>query len=144
MSLQVLTGVVSHTNQGSSFGHTVSPIGDQVLTHKLQLFSFRIDGKPVIYRTAAFLSISDGDRVAVAGTMKNGMLEVAAFRNLSTGASYAPPTGGLTYVGWFMIVIGIPAIILMGLGFALIGFGIWMLSRVGNVKKAYKLVNAAV
>ncbi|ESQ79474.1 hypothetical protein ABENE_22600 [Asticcacaulis benevestitus DSM 16100 = ATCC BAA-896] len=30
-----------------------------------------------------------------------------------------------------------------GVGFAMIGFGIWMLARVGKIKKAYKLVGAA-
>lgn len=141
MSSEVMNGKVSHVKYGSDFVHAASPIGDASAMAKRQLYSFRLNDREVIYKSGTLLSLSDGDRVSVAGKMKDGVFHAAALRNLTTQASHCPPTGGIVWSAWVIIVAGIPAIGLFGVGFFMIGFGIWMLMRVAAVKKAHRLVS---
>ncbi|MBI1366657.1 MAG: hypothetical protein GC153_11970 [Alphaproteobacteria bacterium] len=98
----------------------------------------RIDGEPVQFRTRSLPSVNDGDEVAAAGASKNGTLDALAMRNVTTGASYFPPTLTPMILGGVLVVIGIPLIPLLGIGLFFAGFGGWALFKAYNVRKAIK------
>ena len=55
---------------------------------------FRVNGRPVEFRSSQPSSISDGDQVKVAGSLWNGALNALACRNLTTGETMSIGSGG--------------------------------------------------
>jgi hypothetical protein len=107
---------------------------------KNQIVSMRVDNKPVHFRTRSLPSISDGDSVAAAGTMKNGTLEAVALRNITSGAAYHPPTNMVMVGAAALIILGIPLIAFLGFGLFFIGVGVWVLMKALNIKKAVAML----
>lgn len=141
MPLTVLSGSASHVSMGSEIGYVpTAQYGPMPV--KNQLVSLRIDNRPVLFRTRQLPSISDGDRVAFAGSVKNGTLEALAMRNLTTGASYHLPTTTLMIIAVASIVLGIPLIVVIGIGLFFIGIGAWMFIKARNIGKAQAMVDA--
>lgn len=140
MQYELISGKASHINQGSDYSHTVTPFNNAPVAVKLQLFSFRVNGVAVTFRTSLYPSIAEGDDVAVVGAMKDGAFRVVALRNLTTRADYYPPTGAMTFAGCIFVMVGIPAILLLGAGLILIGYGIWILMRASATRKAYRML----
>jgi hypothetical protein len=141
MPLTVLSGVASHVSMGSEIGYVpTAQYGPMPV--KNQLVSLRIDNRPVLFRTRQLPSISDGDRVAFAGSVKGGTLEALAMRNLTTGASYHLPTTPLMIIAVISIVFGIPLILVIGIGLFFIGIGVWMFLKARNIGRAQAMVDA--
>jgi len=142
MALTMISGNATNVNFGSDFtyaatsNHGPVPIKNQIVT-------LRVDQKPVHFRTRSLPSISDGDRIAAAGTMKNGTLEAVALRNLTSGASYHPPTTMVIAGSILVIVCGIPLIAFLGFGLFFIGVGVWLLMKALNIRSAVSLLQTA-
>lgn len=137
MALDVVKGRVSNVSLGSDYSYAASANHGPVAI-KNQLISMRIEGKPVHFRTRSLASISEGDEVSAAGSTKNGTLEALAIRNVTTGASYHPPTTMPMVLSGLLILMGIPMIPLLGIGLFFIGVGAWVLYKCLNVMKAVK------
>ena len=78
-----LRGIASHLGRGSD--NTVIARGNGAAHIVNQIASFRIDGKPVQFKSRTLVSISDGDEVIAAGPMKNGTLEALAVETIRRG-----------------------------------------------------------
>lgn len=141
MNLKVVSGNVTDVSRGSDNSYAATAHHGPVAI-KNQLVSMRLDNKPVLFRTRTLASISDGDRVAAAGSEKDGTLDALAVRNLTTNSFYyAPTTTGLILAG-LLIVIGIPLVALMGIGLLFIGLGAWFIWKALRVRKAVALLRA--
>jgi hypothetical protein len=121
-------GTASAINLGSDYSYAATANHGPVAI-KNQLVSLRIDNKPVLFKTRTLPSISEGDRVAVVGTDKNGTLEAVALRNLTTGAGYYMPTVMPMVLAAVLVVIGLPLIPFLGIGLLFVGFGGWILYK---------------
>lgn len=135
MSITVLSGVASNVTLGSDYSYMATAQHGPVAI-KNQIVSMRLDSKPVLFRTRTLPSISDGDNVAAAGSMKNGTLEAIALRNLTTGSAYHPGTNMVMVGAGLLIILGIPLIAFIGFGFLFIGVGVWAMMKALNVRKA--------
>lgn len=142
MSLTMISGNASNVNFGSDFTYAATSNYGPVPI-KNQIVSMRVDSKPVHFRTRSLPSISDGDQVAAAGTMKNGTLEAVALRNLTSGASYHPPTTMVMVGSIALIVLGIPLIAFLGFGLFFIGVGVWMLMKAFSIRNAVSMLQSA-
>ena len=140
MVVRVLSGTATHVSLGSDFTYAASAQYGPVPI-KNQLVSLRIDNKPVLFRTRTLPSISDGDFVAMAGTVKNGTLEAVAMRNLTTGAAYHAPTTMVIVLAAILIVCGVPLIAFLGFGLFFIGGGVFVLMRAFKIRKAVGLLS---
>ena|SRR5712671_4341542 len=135
MAITVLSGTATHVSLGSEIAYApTARYGPMPV--KNQLVSLRIDNKPVLFRTRTLPSISDGDQVAMAGTVRNGTLEALAMRNLTTGAFYHLPTTMLIVLAVVVIVIGIPLIFVLGIGLFFIGCAVWIIMKAMKIRKA--------
>lgn len=137
MGLDIVKGRASNVSLGSDYSYAATANHGPVAI-KNQIVSMRVEGKPVEFKTRSLPSISDGDEVVAAGSTKNGTLQAVAMRNVSTGASYFPPTTMPLVLGALLIVIGIPLIPLLGIGLFFGGFGAWVIYKCLNVRKAVK------
>lgn len=147
-SLHILSGTVSGVRVSSSTtvnttvsntGHTsytapTTTTSTQVVTK--EAMNFRIDNR------AAFMDVkinlNDGDKVAAA-CVQNGEFEVIAIRNFTTKMIYFLPKPAI-YPEIIYIVIGVFTMGFYGIGFLLIGGGIWFLI---NKQKKIKLISDA-
>lgn len=140
MPLTVLSGSASNFSQSSDLSYAATNNGPVAIAN--QIFSFRLDNKPVFYRTRTLVSIGDGDQVAAAGTEKQGTLQALAVRNLSTGATYHAPTTVPMILSALLILVGIPLIAFLGIGLFFVGFGAFLIYKCLNVRKATALLAA--
>lgn len=135
MPVTVISGVVTNVSRGTDHSYAATSQHGPVAIQN-QLINFRIDNKPILFRTRTLASMNDGDTVAAAGSVKNGTLEAIAIRNLSTGASYHPPTVVAMVLAAVLILIGIPLIAVLGLGLLFVGYGGFVLYKAIRVRKA--------
>ncbi|MGH7682669.1 MAG: hypothetical protein ACRENN_11875 [Candidatus Eiseniibacteriota bacterium] len=142
MALTMISGNATNVNFGSDFTYAATSNHGPVPI-KNQIVSLRVDQKPIHFRTRSLPSISDGDTIAAAGTMKNGTLEAVALRNLTSGAFYHPPTTMVMVGSIALIVLGIPLIAFLGFGLFFIGVGAWMLTKVFNIRNAVTMLQSA-
>jgi len=92
MGISVVIGQVSNLREAT---HTEGHIGQHAIggtiTGKVrskQVYSFRVDNRPVSYESKEILSISDGDYVTCAGPVGGGVIKAMKVRNDSTGIIY--------------------------------------------------------
>lgn len=92
MGVIAVSGTVSNVREAT---HTEGHIGQHALgggvTGKVrskQVYSFRVDSRPVTYESKEMLSISDGDYVTCAGPLSGGVIKAMKVRNDSTGVIY--------------------------------------------------------
>src|SRR6266436_2951195 len=85
MTLQTLSGTATHVTLGSHVGYApTAQYGPMAV--KLQLVTFRLNGRPVRIKIHESASITEGDQLMAAGDEKQGTLEALAVKNLTTGA----------------------------------------------------------
>jgi hypothetical protein len=95
MNFTVLKGKIHTLSSGTeTYGH-FNNRGGQVRTDNT--WTFRIDNKPVSFKTRQNLSFSEGDQITVVGGEKNGTFHVTCLRNETTGAFFEP-TIRLAYI----------------------------------------------
>jgi hypothetical protein len=140
MTLATLTGRASGLSRGSDYSYAASSNGNGPVAIKNQLVSARLDGVPMIFKSRTLVSIDDGDVLAAAGATRNGTFEAVALRNLTSGASYHPPTVGPMVLAALLIAAGLPLIALLGLGLLFVGFGAYVMWKCLQVRKAVALL----
>lgn len=140
MALMLVTGRASAVSLGSDYSYAATARQGPVAI-KNQLVSMRLDNRPVLFRSRTLPSISEGDQIAAAGAEKNGTLEALALRNLTTGASYHPPTTMFMAGSALLIVLGVPLIPVLGIGLLFVGLGVWFLMRAFRVRSAVAMLH---
>jgi hypothetical protein len=146
-SMTVLSGAVSAVRVNSSTTvnttvnnttneyNTTSSASTQVVTN--EKMNFRIDNR------AAFMDVrinlTDGDKVTAACVQK-GEFEVIAIKNHTTKMIYYIPKPAI-YPEIIYIILGVFTTGFYGIGFVLIGGGIWFLI---NKQKKIKLIREGV
>ena len=100
------------TLQGSvtNCQHTLKVSGgaNNTSTTTTYIALFRVNGRPVQFRSSQPSSLSDGDQVKVAGSPWNGALDALACRNVTTGETMSVGSGGY--------LVGALAVPIIGLG----------------------------
>jgi len=102
VDITVLKGKASRVVTGQRVTQGVSdqgvPVTPVYVTNTVGMF---VDNKPVNFWTRATVHIQDGDEIAAAGFLKNGVLDAKALRNDSTGMLYyyLTPTQAKVQVG---------------------------------------------
>jgi hypothetical protein len=140
MALQLVSGIATHLATGTSVSYAATSNGPMAIQD--QMFSFRINGRPISYRTRSFPSLSEGDVVGAAGKEKGGVLNAYGIRNFTTGVIYSPPTTVPIILCVLLMIIGV-ALLFIFIGVFFIAFGVFVLLRVLNVRKAAKMLAAA-
>jgi len=137
----LIQGTASNITQGSDYTYAGgnSRTGPQAI--KNQIFTMRLDGKPVSFKTRQLPSISDGDRIAAVGTEKNGTLEAVGLRNLTTGADYYLPTTMPLILSALVILLGIPLLAIF-IGVIFIALGGWIFYKAWQVHTATNQLKA--
>lgn len=136
MGVQVVTGTVSNLREAT---HTEGRIGQHAVggtvTGKFsskQMYSFRVDNRPVTFESKDMLSLSDGDHVACAGPLAGGVIKAMKVRNDSTGIIYGH-SPILVLVG--MICVLLASLMLIGTGIgAILGIPVFFVACYGLFK----------
>jgi hypothetical protein len=142
MPLTILTGTATHVAMGSDVTYAASAQYGPIAQHNHAL-TLRIDGRPVFFRSRAMPSVSEGDRIAIAGPMKSGTLQGLALGNLTTGAMYCPNTTLPIIACAVVVVLGIPLIAILGIGLFFIAVGGWAVWKFLQIRKAGEMVRSA-
>lgn len=134
----VLQGKISNVSSGfETFGRADRGTG---VSHT-NTWTFRIDNKPVSFKTKQNLSFTDGDLITAVGGENNGTFNVTALRNDTTGQIFEPTVGIAKFVGWGMIALGVLTVFIF-VGFILIGFGVFFLWAARGGAKAVEVLKA--
>lgn len=135
----VVRGRATDIEKGSDFSYAATTNGPMAI--KDQIATFRIDNKPVVFRTRTFPSIKEGDEVVAAGSIKNGTLHAIALRNASTGASYSPPLTMAIVLGSLLALLGLMSLGI-GLGYIILPIAAFVFFRIYTVSQAAAAVKA--
>lgn len=150
MGISVVTGVVSNLREAT---HTEGRIGQHAVggtvTGKVsskQVYSFRVDSRPVSYESKQMLSISDGDFVTCAGPVGGGVIKAMKVRNDSTGIVYGHSPMlvllgmiGVLFASLMLIGTGVGAIV----GVPVFCIGLYGLYKTWQLFQSAKAVEAA-
>jgi len=141
MTLQSLSGTATHVTLGSHVGYApTAQYGPMAV--KLQLVTFRLNGRPVRIKIHESASITEGDQLMAAGDEKQGTLEALAVKNLTTGAIHHNPYKLPLYGGIAALVVSIPLIFAL-VGLLLAPIAGWVAWRGLRIKNAVDMVSAA-
>jgi len=141
MTLQSLSGTATHVTLGSHVGYAPTAQYGPVAV-KLQLVTFRLNGRPVRIKIHESASITEGDQLMAAGDEKQGTLEALAVKNLTTGAIHHNPYKFPLYGGIAALVVCIPLIFAL-VGLLLAPIAGWVAWRGLRIKNAVDMVSAA-
>lgn len=150
MGVIVVTGTVNNLREAT---HTEGRIGQHAvggtITGKVsskQVYSFRVDSRPVNYESKEMLSISDGDHVTCAGPVGGGVIKAMKVRNDSTGVIYGH-SPMLVLLG--MIGVLLASLMLIGtgvgaiLGVPVLCIGLYGLYKTWQLFRSTRAVEAA-
>lgn len=144
MGVQVVTGTVSNVREAT---HTEGRIGQHAVggtvTGKVsskQVYSFRVDNRPVTFESKEMISISDGDHVSCAGPFGGGVIKAMKVRNDSTGVIYGHSP---VFVLGCMIAVLFASMMLIGTGIgAILGVPVFCVGLYG-LYKTWQLFQSA-
>ncbi len=144
MGINIVTGTVSNLREAT---HTEGRIGQHAvggtITGKVsskQVYSFRVDSRPVSYESKQMLSISDGDCVTCAGPVGGGVIKAMKVRNDSTGIVYGH-SPMLVLLG--MVGVLFASLMLIGTGVgAILGVPVFCMALYG-LYKSWQLFQSA-
>lgn len=142
--IEVISGKVSMLQFSSETTGQFSGSGGRVSgnIHTKQVITFRVDGRPAQIKLPGQPSLTEGDSVVLAGSVKNGTFYARAMRNDSTGAIDHQPTTGLIALGAIMIALGVVLLIVL-VGVLFIAFGGWNVYQGLQNRQSVALVQAA-
>ena len=141
MPLQSLLGIATNVTLGSHLGYApTAQYGPMAV--KLQLVTFRLNGRPVRIKVHESASISEGDRIVAAGSDKQGTHEALAVNNLTTGAIHYIPYQLPLYGGLVALILSIPMIFIL-IGLLLAPIAAWVAWRGLQIKNAVAMVSSA-
>jgi len=141
MTLQSLSGTATHVTLGSHVGYAPTAQYGPVAV-KLQLVTFRLNGRPVRIKIHESASITEGDQLMAAGDEKQGTLEALAVKNLTSGAIHHNPYKLPLYGGIAALVVSIPLIFAL-VGLLLAPIAGWVAWRGLRIKNAVDMVSSA-
>lgn len=102
--------------------------------------NFLLDGRPVTYSAKLQQHIRDGDRVAVAGKISNGVLSGLAYRNLTNGAREDAPATIMLVLGGALLGTLLLGPIMLLFGIFTVPFGLFFVFLGLGFRKANQLV----
>jgi len=133
MNYDVISGVASHVDRYSGVTYVASRASDSLQPGKIRVLNFRLGDRAVLFKAQSFPKVSEGDKISVVGnTRQNGVFQAIALRNDTMGVDYCPPAVGTGVLAWTLIIAGIPAILMFGLGLVMIGWGVVIVMNVGS------------
>ncbi|WP_248767658.1 hypothetical protein [Pseudomonas sp. MWU12-2345] len=145
--IEMLEGVVSHVSRGTKVHGSIQT---SAITGKTSgsmssgnVYAFRVNGRPVEFLTSDAVSLADGDTVRVAGTVKKGHLVCYALKNFNTQAEHNNCIWGLETLGYFIMLSGIPAIVVV-IGLVLVPLGVALIIGERRKKKCIAMVAKGV
>lgn len=104
--------------------------------------TFQLSSSPVRLKMPDSMIIAEGDSIVVAGTMKRGVLNAVAYRNLTNGALGKGPVVLHFVMGAIFTIIGLGGLLaFIGIPFLLVG--IWALVHATHLSNAYSAVEGA-
>jgi hypothetical protein len=137
--LTILCGVATGVRHASSIEGAMNRGTGNV--HTKHHVSLRVGQQPVEITLMSAADINDGETVSVAGKKKrDGTFRGFAIRNDSTRAVYAMPTAAGMAVGIFLVIIGMPLILLVGIGLVFIGAGGHLVFKMHRCKTAANML----
>ncbi|NIM43967.1 MAG: hypothetical protein GTN84_22250 [Hydrogenophaga sp.] len=139
MSLTTLSGTVSGIRHSSETSGHIGKNGGNV--HTKQVIAFRVDGQPAEIKLMNMPDVQDGERVTLAGRMKNGSFRALAMRNDQTRAIYGMPTTMAYVFGALLVLVGLPLLLVL-VGVLFIGAGAWTLYEAWLHTQAANLLRA--
>ena len=140
MSVTIMTGKISHIDHSTeTSGHITANRGGQIQT--AHAWSFRLNNRPVTYKSRSTASFSEGDELTAAGENRNGTFFIVSCRNETTGAVYESPATMICVAAGLLIVLGLPMMLLL-IGFLLVPLGIYFLMMGLKMSAANKLLQA--
>lgn len=132
----VLQGKISNISSGIElFGRADRGNG----ISQTNTWTFRIDKKPVSFKTKQNLNFSEGDFITAVGGENNGTFNVTALRNDTTGQIFEPTVGVAKFLGWGLVILGIITIFIF-VGFVLIPLGVFFIWASRGGAKAVEIL----
>ena len=137
MALTIISGVVSGIRHSTETVGQIGKNGGSVKTG--QVLAFRVDDRSAQIKLQDMPDIRDGERVTLAGRMKNGTFQALAMRNDQTRAISAIPSTAGYIMGGLMVALGLPlSFVLIGLPFLI--FGAYTLYQAHNYRLAAQML----
>jgi hypothetical protein len=140
MPTTVVKGAASRVSRSTNVSGTS---GDQGVVSTTQVLNLLIDTTPVQYAARSLVMLENGDQVAAAGRLRNGVLYAGAFRNVTTGVVYRTPPWqvGVTFAGaGLCAAFGLLFLGFGGLGILPLGGGAWLFWTAKNAAAAAKAI----
>ena len=120
MAMTSLQGPVTHYQQSTETSGYVNQGQGQIRT--AQVLTFRVNNRPVTFKSPSGTSISNGDSVTAIGGEKAGTFHAICMRNETTGAIFAATSTLFFVLGGLLLLLGIPlSFIILGIPFVIIG-----------------------
>ena len=139
MTFEIIKGEVDYLDRGADIIYAAAPMrGGSMTPFVRQIASFRVGGRSVTLPTMHFPPLAEGDKVAVLGAYERGGFQAFAIRNLTTGEDFYTSYLRYKMFSWLFILLGIPALFLLGLGLLPIALGVFFLVKIGAAEKAMK------
>lgn len=136
MGIVIASGKVTNITEST---HTTGRIGQNAVTGTVQgkttskqVYSFRIDNRPITFESKNPVSISDGDLVTCAGPQSGGVIKAMKIRNDSTGVIYGH-SPVLVLLGMIGVFIGAAMLTATGVG-AILGIPLLFVAAWGFYK----------
>lgn len=133
MTLTTLSGVATGIRHSTETRGHVGRNGGNIQTG--QVLAFRIGDHSAQIKLKDVPDVRDGDRVTLAGQLKNGTFHALALRNDQTRAVYSNPAMPGYIMGGLMVALGVPLLFIL-VGVLFIGFGGYTLYQANSYSKA--------
>lgn len=146
MPIEIYKGIVSHLSIGTDVHGSVST---SALTGKTSgsisssnTYTFRLNGKAVLFPCSGPISLSNGDNVVAGGKIKKGQLEVHALKNATTSTQHTNYSVWNAVYGWFAVLFGLATSFIL-IGIPIFILGIWLLLICRTGKQTIQIVEAS-
>ncbi|MBE7211969.1 MAG: hypothetical protein INR65_13195 [Gluconacetobacter diazotrophicus] len=134
--MEIAQGTASHCQNTSR----VSGGGNNGTVSTTYISLFRLEQRQVQFSSSSPLSVSDGDRVVVAGRLWREVLNADAVRNVTTGVTKHSGIVSRVFFALFVLLFGAVASWIVSLGLGPNGRWLFLAFAAGS---AYLLVRAA-
>ena len=141
MAISLLTGKISHLDHATeTSGNITANHGGQIQT--AHAWAFRLNNRPVIYKSHSTASFAEGDELTAAGVEQNGTFKIISYRNETTGAVHQAPGLVVCIAAGLLIAMSLPMMMVI-VGFLMLPIGIYILMWGLRIFKANKLLETA-
>ncbi len=127
----------------SNLSRTTNNIGRNGHNVTLQEYSWRFDNLQCLGKVGSNIGLSEGDELIAVGSMKNGIFNVKALKNVTSGAVVKSSVTIPLLMGICLLVIGIPLSLFI-VGLPPLVYGIITLYGVYNGYQANNLLEQSI